>query len=335
MFGLPGLSVNSRIRNWPSSLVSRDDVEPAVDMAVESRAIDVGRRGRRRRCRYPAAAWCRSRCRSRADRPPARDGPNPRSPSVPGRRRRTPNSCGGVRCGRIGVVAAAGLHGRLDQEAAGVIADRAERIVVAPQPPTRRLPRHGTGDRRGNRRAVDPGGWQRRRRHRRGRPVARTEPVRPRLPRIESVGLAPAIQRIVARDRGAGRGRGAIGRNSADSRRRRGVERREPITPSARPTVSGVLRNGRSCNCTNPPRCGRNRSRVRPGPARGGIKPKSSRHAESARGASARWRRALAGPRLTIENSNKSNVMGKPDCAGARGRTSWLRELKQLWLTGG
>ena len=96
------------------------------------------------------------------------------------------------------------------------------------------------------------------------------------------------------------------------------AQQREPPTRSEVPgeclieaPATGVLRNGRSCNCTNPPRCGRNRSEVSAWPSTGvGIKAASSSHAERARGAAARWKRALAGPRLTMKTPTNQTVMG-------------------------
>ncbi len=133
---------------------------------------------------------------------------------------------------RIAVVAAGDLDRGFDQDAAGIVADRAERIVVDPQPLARRLADHGAGHRRRDRRLV--GGLRRRhreaelsadrelRRCGRRRAGARRR-LRPRLCGIVFRLLAGAVERVVTGCGGAGGRRQAIGRDLADPRRRLGV----------------------------------------------------------------------------------------------------------------
>ena len=137
----------------------------------------------------------------------------------------------------IGVIAGADLDRRLDQKTAGVIADRAERIVIDLQPLARRLAHHGAGHRgrqrclvgglrRRDRQPQLPGGVELRRWRRRAAGTGRR--FRLRLTRIKLRLLAGAIERVIS---GIGRAAGrwqAILRDLPDPRRRRpaiGVER--------------------------------------------------------------------------------------------------------------
>ena len=107
----------------------------------------------------------------------------------------------------IGVVAAGDFDRRLDQETAGVIADRAERIVVELEPPARRLANDRAGHRRRQRRLVGALG----RRHRQAqlsggvelwrrwwRRAGTRRPFWPELAGIELWRLALAVERVVA-----------------------------------------------------------------------------------------------------------------------------------------
>ena len=183
----------------------------------------------------------------------------------------------------IGVVAAAEFDRGLDQEAAGIIADRAERIVVDLQPRARRLAGHRAGHRRAaigglladlRRRDRQPqlparlsGGRCRRR-------AARTRRrLRLGLARIEFRFLARAVERV---ETGVGRAAGggqAVFRNLPDPRRRRRVAlpRSCCVVGGIRAVVAGrraavaILRNGRSCGDTKPPApgaTGRGRQRL-------------------------------------------------------------------------
>ena len=182
----------------------------------------------------------------------------------------------------IGVVAAAQFERGLDQKAAGVIADRAERIVVDLQPLARRLADHRAGHRRRDRRLVGgsptagstaaPG---RCRASATRRPAAGARRrLRLGLARIEFWLLAGAVERVVAGGGGAAGGGKAVGRDLADPRRRRHVLVAQPRVVGG---IAGldrwllaVRRSGKSCGETKPSRDGRNRSGVRVWAWRGG-----------------------------------------------------------------
>src|SRR5882762_9663351 len=120
MLGLPGLSVERRKRTWPKTWVSR----------LTSRR---------------PSTWPMKSGRSRltgADQSvalPVGDGEKLRRDDIERRSLRHEGSR------RIGVVATAELDRGFDQETAGVITDRAERIVVDPQALARRLARDRAG----------------------------------------------------------------------------------------------------------------------------------------------------------------------------------------------
>ena len=125
----------------------------------------------------------------------------------------------------IGVVAAGEFDRGLDQKAAGVIADRAERIVVDLEALARRLTRHRARHRRRERRLVR----RRRRRNRQPQPRVRRERrwtagtnrrLRPRLRGIVFWLLALAVERVVAGIGGTARGRQVVFRDLPDPRRR-------------------------------------------------------------------------------------------------------------------
>ena len=138
---------------------------------------------------------------------------------------------GTLSAARIGVVAAAEFDRRLDQKAAGVIADRAERIVIDLEPLARRLAitvpaiAGGSGallassdggiDNRNNPAASTGGG---------AGPDCRVRAaVSAGLARIGLRLLAGAIERVEAGIGGAVGGGKAIGRDLPDPRRRGGV----------------------------------------------------------------------------------------------------------------
>ena len=159
MFGLPGLSVATRRRACASQAGVVADVEAAVDMAGEIRPVDIGRRRRdravgRRRKGVAVAGERAAQVGDHSVTLPVGDREKFRRDHVERRALRHEGAAG------IGVVAAAELDRGFDQKAAGVIADRAERIVVDPQPLARRLADHRAGHRRRQRRLV--GGLRRR-----------------------------------------------------------------------------------------------------------------------------------------------------------------------------
>ena len=206
MFGLPGLSVATRRRSLRGQVEVIGDVETAVDMAGEIRPVDIGRR------RRDAAVDRRRQVAAIAGEGAAQIG-DQRVPLPVGHRekfRRDHIERQAVLLGKapgIGVVAAGEFERGLDEKAAGVIADRAERIVIDLQPRARRLACHRAGHRRRDRRLV--GGLRRRnrqprpsvRRRRRGRSRRRGTAGTGRrfrlgLARIEFWLLADAVERI-------------------------------------------------------------------------------------------------------------------------------------------
>ena len=153
MFGLPGLSVATRNRNCEvrrvSWLTSR---RPSMWPVKSGRSRLVGADetaavGRRRK----GVAVAGERAAQIGDQGvalPVGDREKFRRDHVERRALRRSKAAG------IGVVAARQLDRGLDQEAAGVVADRAERIVVDLQARARRLAGHGAGHRRRDRRLV-------------------------------------------------------------------------------------------------------------------------------------------------------------------------------------
>ncbi len=139
---------------------------------------------------------------------------------------------------RIGVVAAAQFDRGLDEKAAGIVADRPERIVVDLQALARRLTVDRASHRRRNRRLVGGLGWRDRQPH----PAVRhrltlrdrrwrTRPcrLRPGLAGIKFRFPARAIERVEAGIRRAAGSGKTVGRYMADPRRRRGVLVTEPL----------------------------------------------------------------------------------------------------------
>ena len=154
--GIVGGDAQPRLRGQPGVVA---DVEPAVDMAGEIRAVEIGRRRRdgavgRRRKGVAIAGERSAQVGDQGMALPVGDGEEFRRDDIERRALRHRRAAG------IGVVAARELDRGFDQEAAGIIADRAERIVVDLQPLARRLADHGAGHRRRDRRLV--GGLRRR-----------------------------------------------------------------------------------------------------------------------------------------------------------------------------
>ena len=154
-------------------------------------------------------------------------------------------SPGNERATRIGVVAAREFDRGFDQEAAGVVADRAERIVIGFEAPARRLAVDGPGHGRRHRRLVGArrwrqrdwwrwrrgGGWSRLQRHR----AARSGRLTPRLARKQFWLLVVAIERIEAGVRGAAGGGLVVARRLENPRRRRHLL-------AAAPCLFGLIR---------------------------------------------------------------------------------------------
>ena len=132
--------------------VSLADVEAAVDVADEIRPVDIGRRRRHnaidRRKGVGVAGERAPEIGNQRVALPVGDGEKFRRDQIERR------ALLGTRSARIGVVAAAEFERGLDQKAAGVIADRAERIVIDLQPFARRLADHRAGHRGRDRRLV-------------------------------------------------------------------------------------------------------------------------------------------------------------------------------------
>ena len=213
----------------------------------------------------------------------------------------------------IGVVAAAQFDGRLDQKAAGVIADRTERIVVGFQSSARRLAIDGAGHRRSDRRLV--GGLRRRngqahapaRRRRRcgGSRRAGSWRFGPGLAGIKFRPPACAIERIEPYLRGAAGSRQAVNRNTADARGRRRGTARPLVAGGIAETIGAVLADssqrrilwGEESVTTGAQEIG--------GEVWACVQdvPKaiSARHGKTARSANARLLRPVAGPDPTVK----------------------------------
>ena len=306
MFGLPGLSVETRRRTSRGEVGVFGDIETAVDMAGEIRPVDIGRRRRDRAVddRRQGAAIAGERSPEIGDQRvalPVGDGEEFRRDHPERRSLRHGGAAG------IGVVAAAEFDRGLDQKAAGVIADRAERIVIDLEPLARRLAVDRAGHRRRQRRLV--GGFRRRNRQPQRRVRCRRQTaaaagtgrrLRLGLARIEFRLLARAIERVEAgsrlrRWRREGR-RSESGRSAtAPACPCRGACRRRSDRPVAVAVLSPVWRSGKSCGDTKPSRTGRNRSGVSVWACAG-----VSSNAISARHGKARARslRACGGPLL-------------------------------------
>src|SRR5262249_6490181 len=137
---------------------------------------------------------------------------------------------------RIGVIAAGNFDRRFDQETAGVVADRAERIIVGLEPLARRLTLYAAGHRGRDRHLV--GAFRRRDRQaqlaRQVRPGGRRRRAGtwrrfwPCLRRIILWLLPCAVERIIAGVSGPARGGQAIGRHLPDPRRRPDIAIRAP-----------------------------------------------------------------------------------------------------------
>ena len=142
----------------------------------------------------------------------------------------------------IGVVAAGDFDRGLDQETAGVVADRAERIVVDPEALARRLSHHRA--RHGRRDACLVGGFRGRdrepqprvRRNRRRWTTGTDRRLRLRLPRIVFRFLALAVERVVTGIGSSTRGRQAVFRDLSDPRRR------GPVTLLQLRTIERIVR---------------------------------------------------------------------------------------------
>ncbi len=127
-----------------------------------------------------------------------------------------------VQARRVGVVACGELEPALDQEAAGIVADRAECILVELEAAAQRLAGHVAGQRRRHRCLVRGLGGRRRdarraerslRRCRRHRRAGADRALRLRLSGIELRLLSLAVERIVAGGAGAIGGRQAVERD--------------------------------------------------------------------------------------------------------------------------
>jgi hypothetical protein len=207
------------------------NVEAAVDMARKIGPVGIGRRRRRR------AVERRRQAAAIAGEGPAEVCDQRVTVPVGHRKklRRDHIERQAVLLGKaagIAVVAAGQFDRRLDQEAAGIIADRAERVVVELEPPARRLAGHGVRHRGRDRRPVGGIGGRNGkaqfadRIHRRWLLRRRAGPrrrLRPGLRGIIFRRLALAVERIEARVARAVRGWEPIGRDLADPRRRRHV----------------------------------------------------------------------------------------------------------------
>src|SRR3984893_14003807 len=129
MFGLPGLSVETRKRTSPNKRVSRVTSRRPSTWPVKSGRVDIGRRRRdraagRRRKGGAVAGERSAQVGNDSVALPVGDGEKFRRHDI---ERRSPGHKGAA---RIGVVAAAEFNRGFDQKTAGVIADRAERIVI-------------------------------------------------------------------------------------------------------------------------------------------------------------------------------------------------------------
>ena len=239
----------------------------------------------------------------------------------------------------IGVVAAGEFDRGLDQETAGVIADRAERIVVDPEALARRLSDHRAGHRRRDRRLVR----RLRRRNRKPQPRVRRNRrrwtagtdrrLRLRLPRIVFWLLALAVEQVVAGIGGAARGRQAVFRDLPDPRRRGLV-----VAVLQLRTIERIVRLRRG------PAQRRIRRRDLAGARRAeqvrrdGLRSRcGSRSGRSAQGtARLRERRArgCSGPLLAWPS--RQEILQQKQildwCAPSARRITSLMELKQLWL---
>ena len=204
------------------------DIETAVDVTGEVGPIDIGRRRRDRAVdgRRQAVAVAGERAPEIGDQSMAipvghREEFRRHHPERHPLRRIEP--------ARIGVVAAAEFDRRLDQKAAGVVADRAEGIIIDLEPLARRLAFDGAGHRRRQRCLVGKLGGRDRQSQRSGR-VDRGRcrrgtagPRRRFRPCLARMGLrlpACAIERIEAGVGSAVGSRNTIGRDLPDPRRR-------------------------------------------------------------------------------------------------------------------
>src|SRR5437868_6446468 len=203
------------------------DIEAAIDVAGEIRPVYIGRRrvGRAvdRNRQMPAIAGeGAAEISDQRVAFPVRDREKLRRDHIDRQSTRLKGTAG------IGIVAAGELDRRLDQETAGVIADRTERIVVELEPLARRLACDRAGHRRRQRRFV--GALRRRDRQPqlsagvdRWRRAGTGRRLWPGLTRIELRLLALAVERIVAGILGAAGGGQAVSWHPADPRWRRPV----------------------------------------------------------------------------------------------------------------
>ena len=239
----------------------------------------------------------------------------------------------------IGVVAAGELDRGFDQETAGVIADRAERIVIDLQALARRLSHHRAGHggrdrrlvRRFRRRNRKP--QPRGRRNRRRRTAGADRRLRPGLPGIVFRLLALAVERVVAGIGGAARGRQAVFRDLSDPRRR------GPVALLQLRIVERIVRLGRG------PAQRRIRRRQLAGAGRteqvrrDGLRSRCGsrqRDQRKARQGGAKDARAAvpAGcwPRPHETKLPQQKQILDRYAASARAERTSLMELKQLWL---
>ena len=327
------------------------DIETAVDVTVEIRPVDIGRRRRDRAIDdgWKAAAIAGERSPEIGDQRvalPIGDGEKFRRDHP----ERQSLGFGGKAAG-IGVVAAAEFDRGLDQKAAGIIADRAERIVVDLEALARRLADDGARHRRRQRRLV--GGfrtaesttaaaqiWIRRRR----RAAGTWRRLRLGLARIEFRLLALAVERVEAGVRCAAGGGKAIGGNLADPRRRAGVLAAKPVVIGWVDGAVGGIDAGVVAGLAQrrilrrDEAAGHRAQQI--GSQRLGLRRTviataiSARHANSARKVVARLRRPLAGPVITIEILQQIHTLADrvPCAREPASRKTSLTELKQLWL---
>ncbi|MGY3652804.1 hypothetical protein ACVWW2_008095 [Bradyrhizobium sp. LM4.3] len=209
------------------------DVDAAVDMAGKVGAVNLDRRGRGKAVdrRRHVVGVARERAAQIGDQRVALPVGHHEKVGRDDISRRADRL---VQTRRIGVVAGGELEPTLDQEAAGIVADRAERILVELEAAAQRLAGHVAGQRRRHRRLVRSlGGWRRDarraersiRRCRRHRRAGTDRAFRLWLSGIE-LWLQPlAVERIVSGGAGAigsgqAVGRDLIGRVLARARRR-------------------------------------------------------------------------------------------------------------------
>ncbi|MBA7692349.1 hypothetical protein ES703_100916 [subsurface metagenome] len=217
--GVDGIARQPRLHVRAAGIVGRDqqaalpqqarvagDVEASIDVAYEKGTIHIDRRGQRRAVgvRPQAVSVAGEGAAEVGDHGvafPVGDGEEFRRDHVERRALRHGEAAG------VGVIAGRKFDCALDQETAGVIADRTERVVVDPQALADGLADHGACHRRRQRCPV--GGVRGRRRdahapadnrrnQRRRRAAGADRGLGLRLSRIIFRLLAFAVQRVVA-----------------------------------------------------------------------------------------------------------------------------------------